>query len=185
MHVPYGVSSQEQFIEAIKHVRKEIFKKTMEKEEKDASGRIIVTTEFEQSVTMAGKLDILSAIMAGEGKKKLKLQLHASVLVLFQDVMKSIGVLTDEGVNNAKSYLRREEPSYNGIRPLGRDRTRRTNISKRNLALDILRGAKFYSSAIKEVVDIERKWRNPPTIGRNDGEYAERLGSLYRIGVDI
>ena len=161
-NVSYGVTCQEQFRDALKHMGKKIFEKTVEKEKKDASGRIIVDTTFEQSVTLAEKLDILGPIMANEDKKNLKQQLRASVLVLFQDVMLSIGVLTNEAKNNVKIFLRREEPSYDGINPLERDRTRKANISKLNLALDIVSGTKFYSSTIKETIDLEKKWRKFP-----------------------
>ena len=69
----------------------EISNRAMAKREKDDSHRIIVTTELGQSVTMAEKSDILIPITADEDQTNMQFQLHASVLALFQDVMKSIG----------------------------------------------------------------------------------------------
>ena len=80
-----------------------------------------------------------------------------------QEVTKSIGVLYNEKeaeeAKNANPYHRSEERGFNGIHPLPRDRTRKTNIDKLRLTLDVVTGAKFYSSAIKETTGLERKWR--------------------------
>ena len=100
--------------------------------------------------------------MEDDERKSLKTKLYASALVLFQEVTGSIGVLSGEETNNIKPYLRREDPGYNGIHPLPRDRTRNANIDKLNLTLDVVTGAKFYSTIIRETMQLERKWRKFP-----------------------
>ena len=59
---------------------KEIFNGAMDGEKKDGTGRIIVAAEFEQSVTMAEKLDTLNPILADDDKAGLEVQPRASVL---------------------------------------------------------------------------------------------------------
>ena len=161
-NISYGVSCQDQFSRALKTMGKAIFKETMSQEKRGADKDIIVRTDFEHSTVIAEKLELIGPIMDDVGESSLKTKLHASALVLFQEVTHPIGILDNEQANNAKPYLRREEPRYNGIHPLPRDRTSKSNIDKLNMTLDVVTGTKFYSTVIKETMDLERKWRKSP-----------------------
>ena len=134
----------------------------MKDEKRSKNGEIIVRAEFSHATEVAEKLDLIGTIMDDDERKSLKTKLYASALVLFQEVTGSIGVLSGEETNNIKPYLRREDPGYNGIHPLPRDRTRNANIDKLNLTLDVVTGTKFYSTIIRETMQLERKWRKFP-----------------------
>ena len=134
----------------------------MENEPRDRDGKLIAKTEFEHSTMLAEKLSILGPIMDDDNKSSLIQQLHASAVVLFQQVTKSIGVLNDKNQGCVEPYLRREEPGYDGKSQLPRDRTRLSNIAKLNLALDTVTGTKDYSTVIKGLIDLERRWRKFP-----------------------
>ena len=138
----------------------------MEYEKHGANGAIESTADFDGAPGLGEKLGVLGHIMGDGDRGNFKTQLHADALILFQDVMHSIGIPPDEARRHATRYPNRQEPGYDGFSPLPRGRVRRPNIDMLNLALGAIDGAKFYSPVIQGEVEMDKTPNPKETLRR-------------------
>ena len=157
----YGSKCAEKFKEVLNFLGKTLLKQTTSKDEFDANGNIIVRPGFEHAHVLANKLHTMKEILHPSDAKPVRDALLKSSENLFQELVNSIGVFDNTFIG--KKYLKRENSDWKDNQNLERDRTRNSNIDAVNMTLDIVSGAKQYSSVIFELVEFEKTWKKYPT----------------------